>query len=239
MDNEQVGTALAVIAEAEARFRATVEGFREDELTEPSLCEGWTRGHVVAHVALNARSIVNLITWARTGKETPQYPSREARAEDIERYSTRTVTEHLEALDAGAQAFRDAAEALPPERWDFLLKGIGSDEDIPVSEYLKARRNEVEYHHVDLDAGYGSTDWPLDFVRSGLEGVPWRIGDEVEEPFSINATDLDMTLTIGDGEPTNIVTGEGHALLLWLIGRGRGDGLTSNRGFLPPLPSWG
>lgn len=239
MDNEQVGTALAVIAEAEARFRATVEGFWEDELTDPSLCEGWTRGHVLAHVALNAHSIVNLITWARTGKETPQYPSREARAEDIERYSTRTIAEHLEALDAGGEALHEAAIALPPERWDFMVKGIGATQGIPVSEYLQARRNEVEYHHVDLDAGYGSNDWSVSFVRAGLEGVPGRIGDKVEEPFSIDATDLDMTLTIGDGEPTNIVTGEGHALLIWLIGRGRGDGLVSNRGFLPPLPSWG
>ena len=51
----------------------------DQEFDRPSLLPGWDRRHVVAHVARNADALVNLMTWARTGEETPMYPSVEAR----------------------------------------------------------------------------------------------------------------------------------------------------------------
>ena len=45
----------------------------------PSLLPGWSRGHVLTHLARNADGAVNLLTWARTGVETPQYVSQEQR----------------------------------------------------------------------------------------------------------------------------------------------------------------
>ena len=43
------------------------------------LLPGWTVGHVLTHVARNADAYTNLLTWARTGVETPAYASPEAR----------------------------------------------------------------------------------------------------------------------------------------------------------------
>jgi hypothetical protein len=45
----------------------------------PSLLPGWSRRTVIAHVARNADALCNLLTWARTGVETPMYASAEAR----------------------------------------------------------------------------------------------------------------------------------------------------------------
>ncbi|MFI6736212.1 maleylpyruvate isomerase N-terminal domain-containing protein, partial [Nonomuraea sp. NPDC050451] len=45
---------------------------------------GWTRGHVLAHVAQNADSHVNLLTWAKTDVKVSQYASYEARSAAIE-----------------------------------------------------------------------------------------------------------------------------------------------------------
>ena len=59
---------------------------KADPLAAPSLLPGWSRAHVVAHVAGNAVALLNLLTWARTGVETPMYADDAARNADIERW---------------------------------------------------------------------------------------------------------------------------------------------------------
>jgi maleylpyruvate isomerase len=51
----------------------------EADLAGPSLLLGWPRRTVVAHVARNADALVNQLTWARTGEESPMYASTQAR----------------------------------------------------------------------------------------------------------------------------------------------------------------
>ncbi|MGH2807774.1 MAG: maleylpyruvate isomerase family mycothiol-dependent enzyme [Actinomycetota bacterium] len=228
---------LDEIRGAEERLVATVRGFDDSDLAHASLCEGWTRSHVLAHIALNAHSVVNLIEWALTGIEKPQYPNAEERAADIERYSTRTAAEHLGALEEAGDRFRDAVESLPSDRWDFPVRGIGGSPQ-PVETYLFGRLREVEVHHVDLDAGYGSSDWPDPFVREALASVPERLGPRVSAPFAIDATDLGLSFAVGDGKPVTKVRGPGHALLLWFL-RGIAKHVSSDAGPLPELPSWG
>lgn len=233
-----VESALRDIRAAEERFRATVAGLDEDGFGAPSLCPGWTRGHVIAHVALNADSLVNLIEWARTGAEVPQYPSPEARDRDIERHSRRPREEHLEHLDGAARRFARAARDLPSDRWPFEVRGIGGTW-VPVERYLLGRLSEVEIHHVDLDAGYGPSDWPRPFVEAALSLVDERLGPRVAEPFVVQATDLDARFAIGDGEPRTAVSGTGSGLLSWLLGRSDTGALDVDGRTLPKLPAWG
>ena len=54
------------------------------DFAEPSRLPGWTRAHVIALIDGNARGLGNLVTWARTGIETPMYCSMEQRNADIE-----------------------------------------------------------------------------------------------------------------------------------------------------------
>ena len=60
-------------------------GLGEGSLDGPSMLPGWTRRHVLSHVAANAEALGNLVQWARTGVETPMYGSPEARAAGIAR----------------------------------------------------------------------------------------------------------------------------------------------------------
>ena len=75
---------LPEIDRATARLLATARKLDDADLAAPSRLPGWTRGHVLAHLARNADGCVNLLTWARTGIETPQYASDERRDADIE-----------------------------------------------------------------------------------------------------------------------------------------------------------
>ena len=234
----EVQARLAQVRSATDRLLQTVGGLEPGELNAPSLCDGWTKGHVLAHIALNADSLVNLFTWAATGVETPQYPSWERRDTDIDRFSTRTVEEHLEELRASAQRYTAAALAVPDRRWSALVAGIGSELQ-PASNYLGARRREVEVHHWDLDAGYGPRDWPDDFVAEGLELATQRFAERVDHPFELEDRSSGRVLAVGAGAGRRVL-GEGADLLAWMLGRNRGEALETSDGRpLPTLGSWG
>src|SRR5215467_5296875 len=81
------------IAEAHSRLIESASALSDDQLREPSLLPGWSRGHVLAHVARNADGLANLLTWARTGIETPQYSSWEARDAQIDEGSGQPADE--------------------------------------------------------------------------------------------------------------------------------------------------
>ncbi|HEX2196552.1 MAG TPA: maleylpyruvate isomerase family mycothiol-dependent enzyme [Actinomycetota bacterium] len=238
MNETRLAERLDDVAAAEARLLRTLDSLDDGDLGVPSLCEGWTRGHVLAHVALNAHSIVNLFEWARTGTETPQYPGWEERNADIDRFAGRSAEEHRAALTAAGSAFAAAARAVPADRWVFPVRGIGGDPQ-PAETFLFGRLREVEIHHVDLAAGYAPHDWPGDFVRAVLDQVPRRLGPRVREPFVGMGSDLGARVQIGDGAPRVEVAGPASSLLAWLLGRSDGSDLAVTGGGLPQVPSWG
>src|SRR5512145_2600597 len=85
--------AVGPVTAATQRLVRTAEQLDDDTVRLPSLCPGWTRAHVLTHVARNADALTNLLTWASTGVETPMYESAEARAADIEAGSPRALEE--------------------------------------------------------------------------------------------------------------------------------------------------
>lgn len=238
MNERELAARLDEVGAAEDCLVSTLEALDEDALRGPSLLPGWTRGHVLAHVALNAHSLVNLFEWARTGVVTPQYPGWAERDADIERHATRSRSQHRGALGAAAAAFREAALAVPEERWSYEVNGIGG-EPAPAERFLFGRLREVEIHHVDLDAGYAAADWDEAFVRRVLDEVPARLSAGADEPFAARATDLGLRVEVGAGPPGREVSGEGSALLAWLLGRSDGADLDAGGRALPRVPSWG
>ena len=97
------------------------------------------------------------------------------------------------------------------------------------------RHREVEIHHADLDAGYAHADWPAPFVGDLLDVVA---RDQAGSgPFTAVATDLGRTWSVGEGDGPE-VRGTGSALGWWLVGRGSGEGVTSDAGTLPELAPW-
>ena len=63
--------ALAWVAHGTRLFTEQVAGLDEQSISAPSILPGWTRKHLVAHVAANADALGNLVRWARTGERTP------------------------------------------------------------------------------------------------------------------------------------------------------------------------
>ncbi len=89
----------------------------DDQAREPSLLPGWSRGHLLTHIARNADSLRNLLIWARTGVETPQYPSGEARDEGIAAGASQPASELSEDVDASAEQLAAEAARLNGTNW--------------------------------------------------------------------------------------------------------------------------
>src|SRR5829696_3219522 len=70
----------------------------------PSLCEGWTRGHVLTHVARNADGLAALVRSAVDGTGETMYASPEARDADIEAGADRPVAQLVDDVERSAQA---------------------------------------------------------------------------------------------------------------------------------------
>src|SRR6266487_6753291 len=116
MDGE-VGGQLARVGAATDRLLATAAALSDTQLREPSLLPGWSRAHVLTHIARNADGLANLLTWARTGIETPQYESFEARDAQIAQGAGLPTAEIIADLSRSSQEFIDQARELPDEAW--------------------------------------------------------------------------------------------------------------------------
>jgi maleylpyruvate isomerase len=135
----------------------------EADLRVPSLLPGWTRAHVLAHLARGADAMRNLLIGARSGQDRPAYASARAREAGIERGAAMSAKDLMADLADSAMAFRTIARQLPDEAWQVRVRVLDSA-PFPAAEVLTRRLAEVELHHCDLGAGYGPADWPAAFA---------------------------------------------------------------------------
>ena len=143
------------IDQATQRLLGTARILTDPELPVPSMLPGWTRGHVLAHLARNADGMRNVLVGVRTGQDRPAYASAEAREAAIEQDAGRRATEHAADLADSAMALRTVARQLPDEGWQVPVRMLEEADFFPAAELLTRRLVEVELHHCDLAAGYG------------------------------------------------------------------------------------
>lgn len=226
------------VDDATARLLRTTAGLDESSLAAASLLPGWTRGHVLAHLARNADGFVNLLTAARTGEAIPMYASPAARSSDIEAGASRPQAAHLDDLRRTADRFAEAVAAMPAEAWGATVdtrRGPWS------AAYLVwGRLREVEVHHVDLAVEYRPADWPEAFGHRLLREVATGLAGRSDAPPMVLRCDgRRHDLVVGDRTAAPTVTGAAPDLAAWLIGRSPGAALTvSPDGPLPTPPEW-
>ncbi len=230
--------ALEALHHSEQRLLRTVDSLREEQWPEPSGLPGWSRAHVVAHLALNAEGLARAVDGLAHERAVPIYDSNDRRDADIEELSTSGAADIRERLFAAGQALRDGLENLDADQWDGTVLRVPDGPVWPVSTLPRTRRREVEIHHADLDAGYARGDWPGDFCVELLDLVTTQhAGSPDSAGFSVRATDTVRTWSVGAEQP--VVEGSAADLCWWLVGRGNGQGLATDAGELPRLGPWG
>lgn len=222
------------------RLLRTARGIGDHQLTAPSRCPGWTRAHVLAHLARNADALGHLAGWAASGVPAVMYESAESRTAGIDAGVGRTARELLDDLAAASAALSDALRGLPPEAWRRTVRGgpAASGPELLGAEIPFRRMTEVEVHHVDLDLTYTPAHWPAEFVTRLLDVTAARFAARDGVPaVEVLATDTERSWRWGGTGP--LVHGPESALLGWLLGRTGGEGLTAEPAGLPVLPAWG
>jgi maleylpyruvate isomerase len=153
------------------------------------LLPGWTRKHVVAHVAANAQALRNLMHWARTGDPTPMYSSPEQRSSAIESGVQLPAARLTEWFEESAQLLADAMAELTEEQWRAeVLTAQGRT--VPASEVPWMRTREVMVHAVDLDTGIRFADLPADFLAELRHDIIGKRGNDAVPPVQGNAAEV-------------------------------------------------
>ncbi|MEU9018489.1 maleylpyruvate isomerase family mycothiol-dependent enzyme [Actinomadura sp. NPDC048394] len=161
-------------------FLDAAGGLTEPEFEAPSLLPGWSRKHLVAHVAANGDALGNLVHWAATGEETPMYASAEERAAGIERGPRMSGAELTGWLARSCTELRTAMDALTEAQWQAEVV-TAQGRTVPATEVPWMRSRETFVHAVDLDRGVSFTDLPGGFLdalvtdiaaKRGLDALP-------------------------------------------------------------------
>jgi maleylpyruvate isomerase len=228
-------TAAHVAAETE-RVVATATSLDDRAVSAPSICAGWSRGHVLTHIARNADALARVCAVATDGVPGAMYDSNEARDTEIEAGAGRPAADQAADVRESAARLADGLGRLRPEHAELtVLRTPDGDRRVVVGGVPYLRLRELVYHHVDLDAGYTFADAPADVVAMFLADAVARLGTEDEPPAITVTTDEGDHFVVGSG--TTRVAGPQAAVLTWLA-RSRTDGV-SFEGPVPVLPFGG
>ncbi len=238
MEDLEPQAEFELLPEATQRLVRTVDGLDDEALGAPSGLPDWTRGHVVAHLALNAEALAAVLEGATSGEPTAMYASDEARNGDIAELAAAKRTELRDRFMAGTTRLTDAVDAFPDEQWTGSFERTPGGRTIRYAAIPGMRLREVEIHHVDLDAGFTPRGWSDSFAAHLIESMLKR--GLSEESYRVLATDLAQSWVVGDPDDASSTTVSGPAgdLAWWMTGRPPADSLTSSSGTLPLVKAW-
>jgi maleylpyruvate isomerase len=225
---------------------------------QPSLLPGWTRGHVLTHLARNADAMTRTLAGTARGEMVPGYGGEEARAADIEAGAGRPAAELVADVADSAERLEQTWSRLGDADWQ--REAVTRAGPVPAVRLIGMRWREVEIHRVDLADGYGPGDWPASFVAPLLPSLlaPERIGPRLPSGMAVEVvnTDSGQRWLVGADVPAPVgtarsaraaavrsatpppvrVVGPSWALVGWLVGRPGAVG--AELGELPALEPW-
>ena len=182
-------TDLSGLAAAHDRLRRHLvglldAGFLHDELMRgPSLLEGWTRGHVMTHLARNADSVTRALAGAARGEVVDRYPGPPGtRDREIDEGAARPAAELVADVVDSSRALDEVLASMPAVAWGGSCRGRGGRGEEPVASLPLLRWREVELHQADLDLpGFEVGDWSDGLVEREAD----RLGHDALDRASI------------------------------------------------------
>ena len=208
---------VAGCAESHQRLLHTLDSLTDDQCREPSALPGWTRGHVLSHLARNAESHVHVLQCAARGEVGEQYVGgAKARKEGIESHALDTAESLVASVRKSIYALEGQWAATNSEGW----QGHGVDSagaSIAMSDIVFLRWREVEVHHADLALDFTFANWNSTYVRYELDRqvMLWR----ASKPMGLTPVPK-IALQLSPNER-----------LAWFLGRVEVEGL-------PKVPSY-
>ena len=172
VDSSRILNAQVVgCAASHQRLLQALDGLTDEQCQQPSLLAGWSRGHVLSHLANNAYSHLRMFEAASRGEETEQYeggkPTRDAQ---IEAWSSLSAHELVGHVRASIYALEGAWASATPTTWTgFGIKSHAGGARVLITDLMLMRWCETEVHSSDLNLAYSFENWDSTFVRFELD----------------------------------------------------------------------
>jgi maleylpyruvate isomerase len=218
------------------------EQWSDADISAPSLCAGWTRGHVLTHLAGNADGIAATLAGALRNEIVARYPGGwDARNQAIEDGAGRPLAALLADVAASAERLDRVLGAVDDAgAWD-----RPTDQGKVAADWLYRRWREVEIHRVDLAGSYQPRRWPPLLVTALLSelgpGLADRAGTalrvHVEAEGSLAPEHVGTTWECAGADEPIEVRGPDWAVAAWAVGRG--SVADSALSAVPDLGPWG
>lgn len=191
-----------------------VEGLSDADARAPSLLPGWTRGHVLSHLARNAEGGTRLPDGARAGVPGYEYLSVATRTVEIEQGAGRPAVELVADVRQTAEALVASAAQMPPSAWQARVTWT-TGQQAPAEMVVQSRLAEVLIHHVDLGIGFKPASWLPAFVSEMLDVVIGALNGQSPAPLAarFEAADTGRKFQIDGGGATRRVRGTEAELL--------------------------
>lgn len=215
---------------------SVVAGLMDADLDAPSALDGWTRKALLAHLAANADALCNLVTWARTGVETPMYASTTQRNDDIAAGALRPADELRAWFSASAARLTEAMDGLSDAQWSATVV-TAQGRSVPATEIPWLRTREVLIHAVDFGTGLDFTALPEDFILALIDDIRIKRSTGSGPALAVQADGGARWEITGDGEAV-VVTGPVAQLAAYLAGRPFVDVITAEGEQPPTLGAW-
>ncbi|QWW72602.1 maleylpyruvate isomerase family mycothiol-dependent enzyme [Rhizobium sp. WYJ-E13] len=204
---------LAMARLGTAYFARVLNAIPDEDLDQSSLISGWSRRHVVAYVAYQARALALSVDSVHDGAAPVSFDDR-AMIDLVEQGSTlparalRNLVNHAEVhLNVG---WRD----LSAPAWDNVIRWEGASTGLRQTPWIRARA--VWIHAVDLASQGSFLDFPPPLLTAMIE--------DLQETAGIGQLSISRhspsTWTVTGNEKRLLASGAPADILRWLSGRG-------------------
>ncbi|HEU5144755.1 MAG TPA: maleylpyruvate isomerase family mycothiol-dependent enzyme [Dermatophilaceae bacterium] len=223
----------AMIAHETERLLDTAAAFANDAILAPSLCEGWSRGHVLTHVARNADGMARVCRAILDDTGETMYAGDDVRDEEIAAGCRRRAADLAADVRESAAALAPLLARLGPDHVGASAERTPGGRRVAAEDVLFLRLRELVFHHVDLHAGFTFAHVAPELQKLLLDHEVERVSGSAKPPSVTIHTREGEVYTIGEG--TAHVSGSRAGVLAWL-GRQQGEGVEA-QGELPEIPT--
>ncbi|HZX03332.1 maleylpyruvate isomerase family mycothiol-dependent enzyme [Kribbella sp.] len=193
-----------------------------------SVLPGWSRGHVITHVAYFSEAMTRQVDEALQGRLVEVYDGgRPARDAAIEAGADRPAAELKAHLNQAVTTLLASWDKVSPTDWPLPILHRNSN----LSAGLQATWRELTIHTSDLDLGITPATWSDDFCLHLLDFLRPRTPDNTHLILRSPAT----TWESGTGQ-TVTLEGPLQALTAWYAGRPTPTPITGPTPQLLPWP---
>ena len=205
---------LAELHKAAALVASTAAKFTDEDVKAPSALPGWTRGHVLAHLAGITNAMARQLEYAARGETVELYDGgMDGRNKAIGMAAGHSADAHRADLDAGLDRALKAFDALEAgSGWKVRIAYRGG----VVLDGGLALWRELVIHTADLGTGFGPETWSRPFCEHLFDFLAARVqpGDKlVLQPLGLPPR------TLGSGGTSTVISGMITDIAAWLAGR--------------------